>query len=237
MQRKNFWIKALVLTNLVSLIFLAVISFHYDVPKKVLMKMGIIKNNDIPINYDVRNSLFSVYPNMENGIVMLGDSITEGVEWNELMGMPNIANRGIGGGTTEGFCKRLESIYKIKPEMCFIMGGINDIGHGISVEKILENIGIIIEGLCENGIKPVIQSALYVSAKKDNWEKINKNVEKLNSGLKNICVKNGIAFVDINGTVSSNGSLAEQYTYDGVHLNGSGYNEWKKLIKPIIRTK
>jgi lysophospholipase L1-like esterase len=237
MKRKVFWIKALVLTNLVSLIFLAIISFHYEVPKKVLIKMGIIENNDIPIKYDMRNSLFSVYQNMENGIVMLGDSITAGVEWNELLGMPNIANRGIGSDTTEGFCKRLENIYKIKPEICFIMGGINDIGYGIPVEKILENIGIIIEGLSKNGIKPVIQSALYVSAKADNWKKTNNNVDKLNSGLKNICVKKDITFVDINGTVSANGSLAEEYTYDGVHLNGSGYNEWKKLIKPIIGTK
>jgi lysophospholipase L1-like esterase len=220
-----------------TLSFLMVISFHYKVPQKVLVKMGIIENNGLIIDYskyDVRNSFFSVYQNMENGIVMLGDSITAGVEWNELLGIPDIANRGIGSDTTEGFYNRLENIYKIKPKICFIMGGINDIGYGIPVETILQNIEMIIEGLHENGIKPIIQSTLYVSNKVENWRDKNNNVDKLNNGLKNICVKNGIIFVDINGTLSANGSLIDRYTYDGVHLNGSGYNEWKKLIESII---
>jgi lysophospholipase L1-like esterase len=88
---------------------------------------------------------------MENGIVMLGDSITAGVEWNELLGIPNIANRGIGSDTTEGFYNRLENIYKIKPKICFIMGGINDIGYGIPVETILQNIEMIMDQDIMNG--------------------------------------------------------------------------------------
>jgi hypothetical protein len=46
MRRQNLWLKVLVLTNIVSLVFLAIVSLHYKVPQKVLIKMGIIENDN-----------------------------------------------------------------------------------------------------------------------------------------------------------------------------------------------
>jgi lysophospholipase L1-like esterase len=94
---------------------------------------------------------------------MLGDSITEGVAWNELLGISGIANRGIGGDTTEGIIGRLPNIYELNPEMCFIMAGINDIRKNIPVEIIIKNTDQIIGDLENHGIEVIIQSTLYVS--------------------------------------------------------------------------
>jgi lysophospholipase L1-like esterase len=165
---------------------------------------------------------------------MLGDSITQGVEWNELLGRTDISNRGIGGDTTAGFLKRLPNIYTLKPELCFIMGGINDIGIGISVETIQDNMGKIITALLEHEIQPIMQSTLYVSNKTQNWKKTNNKVDAVNNWLKEICREQGLIFVDINNILSENGTLKNEYTYDGVHLNGLGYKEWGKIIKPMI---
>jgi lysophospholipase L1-like esterase len=198
------------------------------------MKIGVIEDDYSYSKYDVRNSLFAVYQTKECGIVMLGDSITAGVEWNELFGISDIINRGIGSDTTEGFYNRLRDIYAIKPKMCFIMGGINDIGFGISVEKILNNMKRVVEGLKENQINPIVQSTLYIAKGQPNWIKVNKAVDELNNGLKNMCEANGLIFIDINKVLSINGYLKGEYTYDGVHLYGIGYEEWKNLIMPII---
>jgi lysophospholipase L1-like esterase len=220
------------------LIFLSIVSFHYKVPQKILLRgLGIFENNKkIYTIYDIRMSLFSEYNN-EYRVVMLGDSITAGVEWNELLGISNIANRGIGGDTTDGFYNRLETIYSIKPEICFIMGGINDICSGVPVVNILSNMKKIIEGLKERNIRPIVQSTLYVSQDVSYWKKVNKSVDELNNVLKKICLENDVIFIDLNNILSENGKLKNEYTHDGVHLLGTGYREWCKLIKPIIENK
>ena len=82
---------------------------------------------------------------------MLGDSITFGINWNELFNM-NIINRGIGSDTTEGFLSRMENIYAINPKKVFIMGGINDIFKGIEVNQIFSNYIKIIEALKNKNI-------------------------------------------------------------------------------------
>ena len=235
MTKQNTRVKLLCLTNIISLIFLAIVSLHYQVPQKVFIKLGIIKNNSAAdTHYDVKNLLFSVYGRKEYRTVMLGDSITEGAAWNELLGIPDIANRGIGGDTSEGFYKRLPDIYGLNPELCFIMGGINDIFKGIPVKSILENMRKTVEELEGKGIKPVMQTALYVSKTRKNWKNINGNVDELNKGLKEMCAERGIIYADINEILSSEGGLREEYTYDGVHLYGRGYREWGKKVKEII---
>jgi lysophospholipase L1-like esterase len=136
------------------------------------------------------NKLFPVYDKLyKYKIAMLGDSITAGVSWNELLGVNYVANRGIGGDTTDGFIRRMESIYELEPETCFIMGGINDIHAGKTVDEILKNFEIIIENLHEKRVKAIVQSTLYVSRTRPNWETVNTAVDKLNSGLKLICKK------------------------------------------------
>ena len=216
---------------------MSIISLHYKVPQKVLMRLGILEKNITGYsNYEVLNKLFSVYDrNYKYKIVMLGDSITAEVAWNELLGIDFIANRGIGGDTTNGFIERLENIYEIDPEICFIMGGINDIHSGITVEDILSNFETIVEKLTEKGIKVIIQSTLYVSRERPNWEKINEAVDELNDGLQKICARNYLQYLNVNKILTNNGALDKEYTYDGVHLLGNGYNKWKEFIMAIIK--
>jgi lysophospholipase L1-like esterase len=199
--------------------------------------LGIIENEVvIHPNYEIMNKLFSVYDETyKYKIVMLGDSITAGVAWNELLGVNYIANRGIGADTTNGFIKRLENIYELEPEICFIMGGINDIHGGITTDEILKNFEIIIEKLHQKGVEVIIQLTLYVSKERPNWKTVNKAVDELNNGLKLICARNNLLYIDVNMVLSSDNALNKEYTHDGVHLFGSGYNEWKKLIISTIK--
>jgi lysophospholipase L1-like esterase len=238
MRRQYFWVKVLVLTNLATIVFLAIVSLHYQVPLKVFKRLGLIKNNEKTVStYDVRNNLFSEYYPQKYKIVMLGDSITAGTAWNELLGINDIANRGISGDTTEGFYNRLSNIYFLKPELCFIMGGINDIAGFYPVNVIQNNFEKIIKNLLENEINPIIQSTLYVSNEHPHWRRLNHTVDELNESLKNICQKYNIIFLDINTILSVDGALRKEYTYDGAHLTGLGYKEWSKIIIPIIENK
>jgi len=234
LRRTKFWIILLSLTNVITILLLAIISLRYGVPQKLLDRLGIIS---IPIKYTYqtehyieRITSFSLSDAEEINIVMLGDSITEGINWNELLERDDISNQGIGEDTTEGFLNRVEYVYKLKPEMCFIMGGVNDLGKNIPIKNIMDNIAIIVSRLKENNIKVIMQSTLYVSKKWPFYKKRNKDIMKLNQQIKEYCNKYNVDYIDINQVVSQNGILQDKYTEDGVHLLENGYEKWKELI-------
>ena len=83
----------------------------------------------------VDSSKFSVYwwhskdmydhlPDIRNEIVFLGNSITDGAEWFELLGNKKCLNRGISADITAGILLRLDAITRLQPSKLFIMIGI-----------------------------------------------------------------------------------------------------------------
>jgi len=184
-------------------------------------------------NYEIQRDKHMSYANQAD-IVMFGNSITEMAEWNELLGRSDIVNRGIGGDITEGMLNRIESVTKVKPEICFFLGGINDIIKNISQDKTISNVENIISVLIKNNIKPVIQSVIYTGSYYQNCKAINEEVSELNNELSGIAKTNEIAFIDLNKYLSDEGYLKNEYTYDGLHLNAKGYKVWAEILNDFL---
>ena len=181
-------------------------------------------------HYEERKSQFEhLSESHMNSIVMLGDSLTEGCPWNELSHRDNLSNYGIAGDTTFGVLHRLDNL---SPEIkkVFIMIGSNDLGYGESVEYVFSNYKKIIEILEIRGIKPYIQSVLYVG-RFDRSKRDNKDITKLNHLLLNFAMKKGITFIDLNKVLAPEGVLHDEYTTDGVHINEKAYKIWVENIK------
>lgn len=212
------------------------ITVHYKLfpyPQLVELKQSFTKNTYSTNQEYIRlTDSYKIYDSKAD-IVMLGDSITFGINWNELFNM-NIINRGIGSDTTEGFLSRIENIYSTNPKKVFIMGGINDLSRGVKVNQIFSNYIKIVEALKSKNIVPYIQSTLYTNTSTRNY--LNPNVTELNTLLKEYSIKNNITYIDLNEKLSKNNSLISDYTYDGVHLNSNGYKIWKKEIEQYITT-
>lgn len=77
--------------------------------------------------------------NTKGEIIFLGDSITERCEWTELFLNTFLRNRGLSGDKTEGVINRLTEVTESKPDKIFIMIGVNDLRHNVSIEEIIEN--------------------------------------------------------------------------------------------------
>ncbi len=167
-------------------------------------------------------------------IVMLGNSITFGVNWSELIDNYKIANRGISGDVTEGFLNRMDNVISLKPKLCFIMGGINDIYSDIKPEEVFENYSKILDLLVSNNIIPIVQSTLFVSPKWRNHSEKNIEVKLLNDMLIKYTSEKGILFLDLNELLSKNDILLDEYTYDGLHLNADAYKVWGGEVEKII---
>lgn len=160
--------------------------------------------------------------------VMIGDSITDGGLWNELLNNDLIQNRGIAGDTTDGILDRLDGVNK-NLKQAFIMIGINDFFQEKSVDYVFSNYLKIIENLQQKGIKVYIQSTLFVGESKPS--KYNQKVEALNEKLKNYAKENSLIFIDLNTILASNKTLKNEYSSDDLHLNGKAYKLWTETIK------
>jgi lysophospholipase L1-like esterase len=242
MRLKNVWIKVLILTNIILLLFLSIVSLHYKVPQKVLNKLGMINFKIQPqlqprdyLSYKLA-VLHSIYKNkLSYEIIMLGDSITAYGNWEQLLKGYNVANYGIPGDTTDGILCRLDELYMANPKKICIMAGTNDIyliklslNDEYSIMTVFDNYQRIVNSLRKNGIEVIIQSTLNVM--NENTGRPNAEIDRLNNLLKNFCLENDIKYLDINSVLTKNGFLQEQYTPDGLHLNKKGYEKWKLLL-------
>jgi len=185
-------------------------------------------------NYKRMIEMWEICELKKTNIVMLGNSITYGINWNEALNRIDIANRGISGDNTEGILNRMEYVYNLNPKAVFIMAGINDIYADIPLDSIIANYEKIIDILIEKKVIPIIQSTLYVSKKWKKAEEKNLIVEKLNNYLKNIASQKRVKYVDLNAKLSENGSLKDDMTYDGLHLTAKAYKIWIEEIKKIF---
>ena len=166
-------------------------------------------------------------------IVMIGDSITYGGNWNDLFPTITIENRGVSGNKTEDILKRMEPILALKPHKAFVMAGINDIYGGLSINIIFKNYINIINLLQNQNIIVYIQSTLECSRYYcgDNIEK----VRALNNKLTVYADGQKITYININDALTSEkDGLISDYTNDGTHLLDKGYLIWSKTIKPYI---
>ena len=78
--------------------------------------------------YLLRMDLFAATPLAAGDIVFLGDSLTEGAEWNELFPDLPVRDRGISGDTTAGVLQRLGTITSARPAAVFLLIGTNELG-------------------------------------------------------------------------------------------------------------
>lgn len=180
--------------------------------------------------YYRKKSQFEILSNYNNAnIVMIGDSMTDEALWGELINRVDIINRGIGTDTTDGLLSRIDNLNP-NLDKAFIMIGINDfLRQDKSVEDVFINYKKIIENIKNQNITPYIQSTLYTG---DHLaKKYNKKVKELNSLLLEYADLNKIVFIDLNKVLSSNKKLSNEYSFDGLHLNGKGYMIWAKTIK------
>jgi len=191
--------------------------------------------------YYQKKSLFERLPNTENEIIFLGDSITDGCNWAELLQKPCIKNRGISGDVTDGVLGRLGEITESKPQKIFLMIGINDLASGRSVDYILNNIKRIYKAIKGESSETelFIQSVLPVNPDFTLFpDHVNRSREivEVNQGLQKICAHYELQYIDIYSHLTDKeDKLSLDYTNDGLHLTGAGYIVWRDLLKKYLK--
>lgn len=174
-----------------------------------------------------------VHDTAHRDIVMLGDSLIEGNDWQSAFPRVSIANRGIGGDTTEGMLRRLETVRKLKPSKVFLMAGINDLSwYGRPVAEVFQRYTRLIDALRQGGAQVYVQSTLKVGPLFPS--QTNVAVTELNDQLRGYCAQGHCRYIDLNPVLAPQGVLAQDYTYDQLHLTPAAYDKWVQAIRSAI---
>jgi lysophospholipase L1-like esterase len=173
-------------------------------------------------------------------VVFLGDSITDGWRLKEYYGGErDFVNRGIGGQITGEMLGRMQAdVIELKPRLVLVLAGINDLGRGVAVSTIENNLSMIADLAEAHHIEPMFASVLPVS---DYHKDVNPQyartarlapakILELNGWLKNFCEQRHFPYVDYySALVDKAGFLQADLADDGLHPNAKGY----RIMAPI----
>jgi len=194
-----------------------------------------------PATYGQRLALFKSYPNSSKDVIFLGNSITAGTDWNELLQLPEARNRGISGDITFGVLERLDEVIEGHPAKVFILIGINDVARNIPDSVITRNHETMIRRIQAGSPKTKIFFQTLMPTNntftqhKDHYNK-DGHIQAVNEGLKKLAEKYPITLIDLHPHfMDVQGRLDARYTMDGLHLNDKGYAVWKEVLQPYIR--
>ncbi|HUW92728.1 MAG TPA: GDSL-type esterase/lipase family protein [Bacteroidales bacterium] len=184
--------------------------------------------------------MYDNLPDIRGEIIFLGNSITDGGEWFELLGNKKCLNRGISADVTEGILLRLYAITRVKPSKIFLMIGVNDLSKGRSVEQITEAYRLILDrvkaetprtDIYIESVLPVNPVTGLSAAHRNKTEMI----MQLNASLRSLAAEYGYPYIDLFTLMADeNNYLPKKYSIDGLHLTYAAYKVWADAIREML---
>lgn len=190
--------------------------------------------------WEQRVSLFDHLPVTENDIIFLGNSITDGGNFEELFKREDVKNRGIRSDIIPGVQKRLEQVVKGHPKKIFLLIGINDVSHGHSVDKLAERYETLVNEILQRSPETQLYLQSIMPINNDygvyrNLKGKENTIVEFNKRIKEIAEKNDLEYIDLWPFLADkNGKLNKKYTNDGLHLTGPGYRAWTNGIRSYL---
>ena len=114
------------------------------------------------------------------------------------------------------------------------MIGINDLFLGVPENRIMANYGDILRQI--RSFAPdcsvIVQGILPIDDRSTPKPVASAVIRSLNAGLKKLCGKHDITYLDSFETFDQDGDgrLDERFSRDGLHLNAKGYFTLKQLL-------
>ena len=174
-----------------------------------------------------------------NGVVFVGDSITEG--WKTLAQdfsevHVKVVNRGIGGDTTPNLLYRLQAdVLDLQPRALVVLIGTNDLGEHTSPEAVASNLRMFHDRV--RAAYPTIPIAWCLvmprALNRDYPSRINELNELI---VKLAATDHGITICDTFAPLAQpdGSSKPECFNPDRLHLNPTGYAVWRSALLPIV---
>lgn len=179
---------------------------------------------------DMQKSDANSFKTIFQDSVFLGDSITEGLSFHDVLNEKNVL---AGAGKTAEFSlKDIDELTKRNPKQVFIQLGSDDILWRVddpiaySMKNYAKLIGMIKEKLPQTritllSVTPVTEDAIKLEPRY-------KNIGDYNQAVKELAGKEGASFVDLSPIFSNSPDF---YDADGIHFKPDYYTKLLELLK------
>jgi S-formylglutathione hydrolase FrmB/lysophospholipase L1-like esterase len=168
-------------------------------------------------------------------VVLLGSSSIEGMKQEKLFPQYNMVNRGISadriGIGPRGILHRLQcSVFDLNPRAVFLLNGTNDLAQTAragtpSVEEVAACYAEVVRRIRAE-IPDVTVFIVACTPTRDGYAQVSPLIARYNAMLKKQAENGGamVHYVDtFTPSVGSDGLLKPEFSRDGLHLNGAGY--------------
>jgi len=182
-------------------------------------------------HYVNRVTLFALLPAIPGGVVFVGDSLTDGMRWNETFPDRRVRNYGVSGDTVQGVVNRIDQVVAAEPAQVFVQIGTNDITHGRTAEEIAANYATLLDRLADG----LPDARIYVQSVLPREPSRAEIVRDVNTRIAVLARERGAQYVDLHTRfVVDGGRIDPRLTPDDLHLSGEGYMRWRDAVAPLI---
>ncbi|MBW4630720.1 MAG: lipolytic protein G-D-S-L family [Iphinoe sp. HA4291-MV1] len=164
--------------------------------------------------------------------ILVGDSLSLWFPKEKLPVGRLWLNQGISGDTSSGILKRVSIFGETRPDVIYIMAGINDLRKGRTDEMILRNHRQIIRKLRQTHPQTIIfiQSILPTRL----FTIPNTRIRHLNYQLSVIARQEGAYYLNLYDWFTDfQGNLRLELTTDRLHLSREGYEVWRSALNQV----
>ncbi|MBW4677043.1 MAG: G-D-S-L family lipolytic protein [Desmonostoc geniculatum HA4340-LM1] len=164
--------------------------------------------------------------------ILVGDSLSMWFPREKLPAGKLWLNQGISGDTSGGVLRRLGAFSTTRPDVIYIMAGINDLRKGDTDQAILRNYRRIVRRLRQTHPQAqiIVQSILPTRLPKIS----NSRIRHINTQLAQIAKQEGANYLNIYSWFTDmEGNLRPELTTDGLHLSPEGYDVWRSALQQI----
>ena len=176
-----------------------------------------------------------------NGIGFIGDSIVQNAllkygDWNTILDRTDCANWGIGGQTTVHVANRIDDMLDGNYEKIVILCGINDIGNGVTQDTTISNYKEIFAKIHEKLPDTTVYVISVLPTREPFYVDGQDKIVAMNTALKTLISDYSyVTYVDCySAFVGSDGYCIEDYVFDGLHPNETGYGVIASVLNPVL---
>jgi lysophospholipase L1-like esterase len=169
-------------------------------------------------------------------IVLMGDSITDFWKRQDRLASPrlNLVNRGISGQTTDQMLLRFrQDALALEPVKVAILGGTNDIFHGVDGSTIVRNIAAMADLADRYHVQVILCS---IPPMGNGPLDLRQRIVAVNQQIQAIAKSRHYRFADYHAALADEGgNLPPTLAPDGVHPNAAGYARMWPVLDEALR--
>ncbi len=198
------------------------------------------KNGSLNGAHGMRATYFSMMPMSSDDVLVFGDEFVKNGEWQELLGNPNVKNRGTGwgyGGDIATTSKLVDATFastgvtKEAPKAIFIYTGTGDCNGSTAIATVKSSYKTLVDKVAAKA--PTSKIYLLALCPTNNATTNTSRIKVLNDYMKTLESEN-ITFIDTY-TPLLNGNVADtKYFYPSNYLGGLGYVKMANLMKDAL---